>query len=293
MATEKEQVLAISTVLAKSAPRIMEVLPASSTLNAEKIMRMALMEVGATKSLRECEPNSIARACIQAASLGLMVGGLLGEAYLVPFKGKCTLIPGYKGLVKLAHQGLAISGFHVRLVYADDFFDVDYGTHPKITHKPKFDGQRADANIIHGYSVAQMRDGTIEFEVMTRAEVEKRRQSSKAKDDGPWTAWYPEQFKKTVARYGTKLLPASTDTEAFERLSAAIELDNRYDTGEVLNATPLLDDRDSIAASVAEKTKDRTAQLAEQLGGKKLEADTRTDAEMLADEEAAARARNG
>lgn len=277
----------ISSALVKTQPRIMEVLPASSTLNAEKIMRLALMEVSASRSLLDCDPNSIARACVQAASLGLMVGGLLGEAYLVPYKGKCTLIPGYKGLVKLAHQGLAISSFTVRLVYAEDHFDPEYGTHPKITHRPKLDGVRGDEAIVAGYSVAVMRDGATTFEIMTRDEVEKRRKASRAGDDGPWVTWYPEQFKKTVARYGTKLLPASTDTDAYERLSAAIELDNRYDTGAVLNANPLLDDTASIAADVAERTKERTAELAARISGASLEPDTRTDAEMLADEERA------
>lgn len=253
---------AISTQITKAIPRIREVLPTSSMLQPEKIARMALMEVSASESLKRCEPVSIARAVVQAAALGLNVGGLMGEAYLVPYKGKCTLIPGYKGLVKLATQGLAMVSAEARLVYKDDLFDVEYGTQPRIVHKPNLTSEnRKDEDILYGYFVARLRDGSQHFEVMTRAEVEKRRASSKAKDDGPWVTWYPEQFRKTVVRYGVKLIPASSDAEAYERMNAAIELDNRYDTGEVLNPNALLDDRAALNEHVAERTRERTEDL--------------------------------
>lgn len=275
-AEEEKQAAATSAAISKAIPRIREVLPTSSMLQPEKIARMALMEVSASPYLRSCDAVSIARAVVQAAALGLNVGGLMGEAYLVPYKGKCTLIPGYKGLIKLAVQGLSMASAEARLVYTDDTFDVEYGTSPRVVHKPALTStRRTDDDILYGYFVAKLRDGTPHFEVMTRAEVEKRRAASKAKDDGPWVTWYPEQFKKTVVRYGVKLVPASSDAEAYERLNAAVELDNRYDTGEILNANPLLDDQASLTAHVADRTRERTDELRAKLtAGREIPAAT-------------------
>lgn len=282
VAQQREQ--QIRALLNKAAPKMLDVLPRTSNLQPEKIIRLALMDVSQNNTLRSCEPMTILTSVIHAAALGLQIGPFLGEAYLVPRKGKCTLIPGYKGLAKLAMQGLSISGINARLVYKDDEFDVQYGTQPRIVHRPKLDGSRKDEDIVAAYMVADLRGGGQHFEVMTRDEVEKRRKSSAAGDDGPWVQWYPEQVKKTVVRYGVKLLPASADADAFERLNAAIELDNRFDTGRITAPSPLLDTDDVIREEMSNRTQEQAKSLGERLSVAKAAA-KRGSGEVLSDEE--------
>ncbi len=276
----------LKRLLEKAAPKMLDVLPKTSNLQPEKIIRLALMDVSQSHALRTCDPISILTAVIHAAALGLNVGPFLGEAYLVPRKGKCTLIPGYKGLAKLAMQGLSISGINARLVYAGDVFDVDYGTQPRITHKPNFNGPRGDKDIIAAYMVAELRGGGQHFEVLTINEILKRRDVSAAKADGPWVEWFPEQVKKTVVRYGVKLLPASADADAFERLNAAVELDNRFDTGRITAPNQILDDDDTLRRDMQERTQEQAAGLREKIAGTKATA--RVAAAELTDEESLA-----
>ena len=100
---------------------------------------------------------------MQAGELGLEVGGLLGEAYLVPFNNKvkhgnterwekqAQCIPGYKGLIKLARQSGEIESVSARL-HGVDKFSVDLGT-DEIHHMPDYEGERDDkghqAGLLH------------------------------------------------------------------------------------------------------------------------------------------------
>src|SRR5690348_17232438 len=75
---------------------------AASRIKPDTLIRLAVFEFSQNEWLRRCTPESVYGSLILAAQIGLEPGGIKGEAYLVPFKGKCTLIPGWRGLVKLA-----------------------------------------------------------------------------------------------------------------------------------------------------------------------------------------------
>src|SRR5262249_54882649 len=72
--------------------------------NVERFARIARtcalrkLETGA------CPRQSFALAVMEAAQLGLELDSVSGMAYLVPFKGVVTLIPGYRGLIQLAYR---------------------------------------------------------------------------------------------------------------------------------------------------------------------------------------------
>lgn len=286
----------LTRYMMKAAPSLKALLPPGSSIVPEKIIRMALMDVAQSDLLMKASPRSILIAITHAASLGLHIGPFLGESYIVPFKGNATLIPGYKGLSKLAMQGLSISSIAARLVYKDDEFDVRYGTSPEIIHRPNWKGARKDEDIIGAYMVADIRgEGRPFFEVMTLDEINKRREASKSKDlpDSPWKKWFPEQVKKTAVRYGVKLLPASSDPAAFERLNAGVELDNRYEVGHVTAPNEVLD-RDmnaTMSADLAERTRESSENLTERLKKSRATATAKVAADpnaKLSDEENAA-----
>jgi len=67
--------------------------------------------------LMECVPQSILNSALRAASLQLSVDPGTGEAYLVSYKGKCTLIVGYKGLIELAYRTNQYRFINVAKIY--------------------------------------------------------------------------------------------------------------------------------------------------------------------------------
>lgn len=58
--------------------------------------------VGNSDDLKKCTTSSILMSAMRAATLRLSVDPGIGQAYLVPYKDKATLIVGYKGLYAMA-----------------------------------------------------------------------------------------------------------------------------------------------------------------------------------------------
>jgi len=82
----------------------------------------------------------------------------------------------------------------------------------------------SDGRVTHVYAVARLKDGGIQREVMTTAEVEKIRKKSRAGQSGPWKEHWDEMAKKTVIRRLVKLLPISVDLlSQWEQAEAAVE----------------------------------------------------------------------
>lgn len=61
-----------------------------------------LLAVSENPALQRCTPVSVIAAALRAATLRLSCDPISGQAYLVPFKEKATLVVGYKGLIHLA-----------------------------------------------------------------------------------------------------------------------------------------------------------------------------------------------
>lgn len=181
-----------------------------------------------------------------AAELGLEPGGALGQLYLVPFKGKCTAIIGYKGFLELARRSGQLKSIRCVVVYAKEAFRVTEGLHFDITHERSFSPDRGEAT--HVYAIAELTDGTVQFEVMTRIQVEAVRSRSLASQSGPWVTDWEEMAKKTVFRRLAKWLPLSS-----ERFDKALEVDNdEYIDGETGESLPA---SSAVAQSLKEKVR--------------------------------------
>jgi recombination protein RecT len=213
----------LRTLFEKAKPSLASVLP--KHLTPERVMKIALSAVSRTPMLMKCTATSILHSVMIGSQLGLESGGPFGHAYLVPyFNGKrkvyeAQLIPGYRGLVDLARRSGKVSNIEARIVREKDDFSFKYGTHPEINHNP---AQGEDmGEMTHVYAVAWLSDGRTTFEVMTKEQVDKIRNMSKAKDSGPWVDFYDEMARKTVTRKLCKYLPLTSE------LATAIELENR------------------------------------------------------------------
>lgn len=246
--------------LGKAQKSIAEVLP--KHLKPERMLRLTMLVANKTPKLLECDPLDVLAAVVQASQLGLEIGS---HAHLVPFnsqgKMQVVMIPDYRGIVSLARQSGAVDSIDARVVYKGEHFDVQYGTAPKITHAPVFDVDRSDVSVVAVYMVAHLKGEALpKFEVMTKAEVDAIKNRSRAKDNGPWKTDYQEMAKKTVIKRGCKLLPQSPE------LIAALEYDNRLETGEIGNVSDLLDTPEQVADHVRRSTAARAEQLKEKMG---------------------------
>lgn len=216
-------------------------------MTADRMARIALTEFRKTPALMECDPATLFGAVIQCAQLGLEPGGSLGHAYLLPFKNTKTgrkdvqFIIGYRGMIDLARRSGQIVSISTRAVHANDQFSYEFGLTEDMRHKPDETGNPGP--LTHVYSVARLKDGGVQFEVMSKAEIDKVRAQSKAGGSGPWVTHYEEMAKKTVIRRLFKYLPVSVE------MATASVMDERAEAG-------LGQDNDMIIEGVATENVD-------------------------------------
>ncbi len=215
----------IAGLLDQMKAEIKRCLPAH--LTPERMTRIALTELRKTPKLQECDPMSFIAAIMQASQLGLEPG-VLGSCYLIPFnnnktgKVECNFIPGYRGFLDLARRSGQIVSLTAHTVYENDTFEYEYGLEEKLIHKPTMGDK---GNLIAVYSVAKLKDGGHQFEVMSKVEVDAIRKQSKSSNFGPWVTHYDEMAKKSVLRKLFKWLPCSVE------MQKATVLDEHADAG--------------------------------------------------------------
>lgn len=197
-----------------------DVLPRHMT--PDRVIKVALAAFSKTPKLQECTIESVAQSIMQAAELGLEPGGALGHAYLVPYGNTCTLIPGYRGLIRLARQSGEIDSIETHPVHANDKFTLKFGLNPILEHEPCLDGDPGELRFV--YAIARLKDGGHQLEVMTKAQVDKIRSGSKGGNSQAWKDSFDEMARKTVVRRLCKYLPLSP--EKSDTLAKALEIDD-------------------------------------------------------------------
>jgi recombination protein RecT len=204
----------VAVQLARYKTQIEQSIPqkAADLVRPERAIRLLLNEVRRIPKLAECDPKTILGAMLTAASLGLDIGSGLGHAYVLPFKGIATFVPGYKGLITLGYRTPAISGFNAYVVRPSDEFKVTLGTERHIVHNPKLDDEGAP---VAYYALATTANGGVVFDrPMTHAAILRVMQNSPAFKSGgqtPWKTHFEEMGRKTVARRLCKYLPTSAE----------------------------------------------------------------------------------
>jgi len=73
-----------------------------SVYQANGYISSVLIAVAQNEKLRECNANSIISSSLRAATMRLSVDPSAGHAHLVPYKGVCTLIIGWRGIYHMA-----------------------------------------------------------------------------------------------------------------------------------------------------------------------------------------------
>jgi recombination protein RecT len=188
----------------------------------EKFLGVVLTGLRLNEKLQNADRTTLYGACLKCAQDGLLPDGR--EAALVLFGDKVQYMPMIGGILKKVRNSGEIKKVSVQVVYSNDEFDYARGDEEWIKHKPAL-GERGE--FVAAYAIAWLANGERQFEVMDAAQIEKVRNVSRAKNNGPWVDFTDEMRRKTVFRRLAKLLPQSTD------LQQVLEHDNEnYDLTE-------------------------------------------------------------
>ena len=209
---------------------------AARMVTPERLIKIAIAAAQRNPTLLQCTPQSIVRAVMQGAELGLTPGSALNTSYLVPFRNKtgdtwtweAQLIVSAQGYSELAYRSGLVQSISAEVVYKGDEFEYELGLDPKLRHIPM--DETVDAkDITHAYMVVCLKDGAKVFRVMTRKAIDRIRDRAPGGKSGPWVTDYAEMARKTVVKNGMKFVPKSTE------VARAVAFDNAQESGDVID----------------------------------------------------------
>jgi len=211
----------MSTFLDKLKPQIALALP--KHLNADRMCRLALTQFSSNKALQSCSSQSIAASIVVASQMGLEIG-VGGQGYLVPYKGTCTFVPGWQGLVDLlsrAGRATAWTG----AVFQGDEFDYALGDSPFVRHRPG--GEDDPAKMTHVYAIGRVNGSQWPVvEVWPASKILRHRDRNNKVGSSHYSFRHPEMYARKVPLLQVlKYMPKSIE------LSKALHVDIASDTG--------------------------------------------------------------
>ena len=172
--------------LTKYEQKVLPDLLSKHGISTSQFKQIVIAEVKKNPKLLEAlmhNPSSMFASILAGAEIGLIPSAMLGEFFLIPRKLKdvgMTVTPliGYKGLHTILMRSGEISRLHTEVVFEGERFEPIYGLEPNIIHIPRFDIERTAAKIVNVYAVAKYANGSYQFAIMNRAEVEAVRKLS-------------------------------------------------------------------------------------------------------------------
>ena len=176
----------------------------------KRFVNMSLMAIARTPALAKCDFPSIYLSLMECARLGLYPDGR--QAAIVPFKGRATLLPMVQGIIELMLRAPKVAKVESRVVYSGDHFVYSYGLVSHLEHVPLPDGTN-DREIIGSYAIVFWEHTKPTFEVVTRDELDKARQSSSAPNSPAWVIWEGEQCRKVATKRVSKYVDLTPEAQ--------------------------------------------------------------------------------
>jgi recombination protein RecT len=179
-------------ILIKEESRIKPLLRQTSY---EGLVETILLLIAENEDLQRCTPESIVSSLIEAVQFTIP-----NEVHLVPFKSRAVLIPGYKGLLKMAQRDPELISIDARPVYSKEIFDVVLGTERQITHIPIPFGDKG--TLLGFYAYAKFKNGDLKIQTLSVEEAKEHMVRFMRPTKGPFAD--PKNFesygRKTVLR---------------------------------------------------------------------------------------------
>jgi len=157
-----------------------------------------IIAASANSALQNCEPKSIFSSALRAATLRLSCDPSTGQAYLVPFKGRATLIVGYKGL-----YNLAVRTGKYRYIQVYDVREGMEISEDPMTGSLKIETNRTGNEIIGYIASFELLTGFSKAIYMTVPEIHahaKEYSQSYERSDSAWKTNTRDMERKTILR---------------------------------------------------------------------------------------------
>ncbi len=199
---------------------------------AERIIKLAWMQISGDPKLAACTLKSIAECVLTCAQLGLEPNSVSQHAHFLPFRDNktdtvvCTLVPGYKGLIDLATRSGRIITFKAQVVRVGDVFEWQ-DEPPKLIHKRDEGEEDLASPIRYAYAVATHNDAQHyrQFEVLSKKAIDVIRSKCQAKNGKAWVGFYEAMGMKSAVIRLCKYMTSSVE------LASAVTLDDQADSG--------------------------------------------------------------
>ncbi len=200
----------------------------------QQIIGDALQVLQATPALYRVQRLTLLGALVTCSQLALRPG-VLGQAYVLPFKGRAQFVAGYHGLKDIAHRSQQIRDVDAQPVREADVFDFERGSRPAIHHKVNPRLSLEDRGPIFGYyAVVTTVQGGTYLDYMTVGELEEhrdrfalQRDKQTGKIKGPWIENPVPMAQKTVLKRALKLAPRSLEMQAVQLHDESVRRDLR------------------------------------------------------------------
>lgn len=229
----KNQIQVFRNDLQKLKPEIEKLL----NKNSDRFIRIITSYVAGNPKLLECDSKSLYAALMEVAALDLEVG-TLGQADLIPYKGKTKLIIGYQGFITLIYRSGMVKSVFANIVREKDKFDITFGTKGKLVHKPSLD---MGTRIIGAYAYAELISGGEYYDYLPIAELERIRKYSASPNSLAWSEETSWMYRKTMIRQLIKLLPKfKNEAEIIKAIKLDEAAEHNAQTVDNNSETPLL-----------------------------------------------------
>jgi len=186
-------------------------------VNKERMMSIFL-EAANNPKIQACTKISVLKSAKRMAEMGTDRVGA-GGVWLIPFGKELTVIPDWRLIIDKARRVGVIKHATAEAVFDGDEFSYERGMNPNLIHKPNMKSNKK--KLIAAYCIYTLPDGSKDFDVMTKDEVDAIRARSKAKDSGPWVTDFAEMAKKTVIKRGLKIFEGASP-----ELTKLMDMDN-------------------------------------------------------------------
>jgi recombination protein RecT len=189
---------------------------ATRYMTPERLVKLAQVVISKKPELAECSTISVLECLMTCSRLGLEPNEP-GGVWLVPFKGVCTSIIDYRGLIDVCRRSKQIAVVHAGVRCEKDSWVFSVDTEAATLVKLKHTAADGDRGAVLGfYFVAKLDSGECQATYLSKGQVDQFRARSKADQKGfsPWQSDYEAMAIKTVCRRGVNLLPRTPDTQA-------------------------------------------------------------------------------
>ena len=167
---------------------------------AKQYVSSVMIAVWNDENLQKCTPASIYTCALRAATLKLSCDPAYGQAWLVPFKNKCTFITGYKGYRQMALRTGQYKHLHDGAIYEGQTIEQN-----QLTGETKIVGFPTSRTPIGYFVHFELKNGFTKTYYMTVEEIRehgKKYSKSYNYSSSPWQSNFEDMAKKTIIILG-------------------------------------------------------------------------------------------